>query len=60
MFFNKPERKKHSALAVLMVGALAALGAATAVKCSKEALMNAACKVKRFFKKECEMMSSDC
>ena len=59
MFFNKRERKKHSALAVLIVGALAALGAATVFKKGKSAFAGVKGKMKSLFKKECEMMSSN-
>ncbi len=52
MFFRKTERRKHSAVAILTVGALAAVGAVTVGKCAKRAANDIMCKIKAMFKSE--------
>ena len=48
MFFRKTERKSHSMGAILLVGALAAVGAVTVVKCGKQIANDAMTKMKGF------------
>ncbi len=57
MFFRKTERKKHSACAILAIGALAAIGAVSITRCGKQIINDMVCKVKSFFKKEQSMCS---
>ena len=52
MFFRKTERKSHSMGAILLVGALAAVGAVTVVKCGKQIANDAMTKMKGFLKKD--------
>ncbi len=52
MFFKKSERKKFSTCAILTIGALAAIGAASVTKCGKQVLSEMKCKVMNFFKKD--------
>ena len=52
MFFRKTEQKKHSVVAILAVGALAAVGAVTVTKCAKQVVNDMMCKMKTIFKKE--------
>lgn len=52
MFFKKNERKTHSARVILIVGALATVGAISIVKSGKQMASDALCKVKGFFKSE--------
>lgn len=59
MFFRKTERKKHSACAILAVGALAAIGAVSITRCGKQMINEMMCKVKGFFKKEQCMCSAE-
>ena len=55
MLFRKSERKKHSAVLVLAVGALATVGALSITKCAKDMLCDTKNKIKDFFsKKKCE------
>ena len=59
MFFTRPERKRHSALATLIVGALATVGAITLIKNGKESLKNAGCKIKSFFGNDMNLTECD-
>lgn len=52
MFFKKNERRTHSACVILTVGALAAVGAITIMKCGREMASDVFCKVKSLFKSE--------
>ena len=52
MFFRKDERKSHSARVILTVGALAAVGAMSLVRCAKQTACVALDKVKGFLKSE--------
>ena len=52
MFFKKTEQKKHSACAILAIGALAAIGAVSITRCGKTALCNAKEKIKSLFSGE--------
>lgn len=56
MFFGKSERKKTSVLPILVVGALAFVGAVSLTKKGKAVVKNTAAKVKRMMgKDECGM-----
>lgn len=52
MFFRKTERRKHSVVAILAVGALATVGAVTVGKYAKRAANDMICKIKTVFKSE--------
>lgn len=52
MFFRKAERKKHSVVAILAVGALATVGAVTVSKYAKRTANDVMCKIKAMFKTE--------
>ncbi len=56
MFFGKSERKKTSVVPILIVGALAFVGAVSLTKKGKTIVKNATSKVKRMMgKDECGM-----
>ena len=59
MFFGKSERKKSSVVPILIVGALAFVGAVSLTKKGKAVICNAAGKVKRIMGRDeggaCEM-----
>ena len=59
MFFNRHERKRHSVMATLTVGALATVGAITVFRCGKDALCNAKDKIKSFFSKNVEIITTE-
>ena len=52
MFFKKCEKKKSSAKLILIVGALAAVGAFSITRKGKDLISAAKCKVSGFFKKD--------
>ena len=55
MLFRKSERKKHSAVLVLTVGALATVGALSITKYARDMMCDAKAKIKDFFsKKKCD------
>ena len=65
MFFRKCEKKKHSIPIILTIGALAAIGAVSITRCSKDMMNCAWGKMKGLFQKgkdACQSMnlSSDC
>lgn len=50
MFCRKSEQKKHSACAILIIGALATIGAISITRSGKQMMSNVMCKVKGMFK----------
>ncbi len=58
MFFKRSEKRSHGATLVLMVGALAAIGAISVTRCGKQ-MMHCMCqKVTGMFNKEKAMCRS--
>lgn len=55
MFFRKSERKSHRASFVLVIGALAAIGAVSITRCGKQMLCCMKTKMKSLFDKEKSM-----
>lgn len=52
MFYRKNERKTHNVRVILIVGALAAVGAMSIFRCGKQMAGEALCKVKSMFRSE--------
>ena len=52
MFFRKTERKRYGACFILAVGALATVGAITVVRCGKQMVDDAGCKIKNWLNKD--------
>ncbi len=59
MFGSKNDTKKRGGFAVLAVGALAAIGALSIVRCGKQAVSGAVCKIKKLFSNDNVITLSD-